>query len=165
MSVCYLALGSNLGDRLQHLKFGLSALEERGVHVIRTASVYSTEPKELIDQPWFLNTAIEAETVLEPEELMRVCQEIERARNRLRKVPNGPRSLDIDIILFGERVMQTSAITIPHPRYTQRRFVLEPLAEIAPEQLDPLFAQTVSQLLEKVEDNSTVDRIASPLRP
>ena len=161
---CYLALGSNVGDRLGHLRAGLCGLEAHGVCVLRTASVYSTEPREILSQPWFLNTVVEAETKFEPEGLMRICLEIENRSQRRRDVRNGPRTLDIDIVLFDNRVVQTQALKIPHPRYAERRFVLEPLSEIASDQMDPVRNQTVGRLLEAVQDASTVDLFAPPLR-
>jgi 2-amino-4-hydroxy-6-hydroxymethyldihydropteridine diphosphokinase len=160
---CYLALGSNLGDRMGHLRAGLSGLEAHGVSVLRTASVYSTQPKEILSQPWFLNTAVEAETELEAEDLMRACLEIEHSSQRQRDLPNGPRTLDIDIILFDNHVVQSEGLKIPHPRYTERRFVLQPLSEIASDQMDPVRNQTVGRLLEAVQDASTVDLFAPPL--
>lgn len=153
-------MGSNLGDRIQHLRAGVSALGPSGVRVIQTASVYVTEPKDTSVRLWFLNTAIEAETDLEPAELMRVCLALEESRGRVRDTPNAPRTLDIDIILFEERIIRTSELTIPHPRYAQRRFVLQPLAEIAREQVDPLLKQTVGALLERVEDTASVELFA-----
>ena len=159
---CYLALGSNLGDRMEHLRAGLSGLEARGVRILRTASIYSTEPQGIRSQPWFLNTVAEAETESEPEDLMRDCLEVESTCQRHRDVPNGPRTLDIDIILFEDRIIGNPHLTIPHPRYTERRFVLEPLFEIAPEQMDPARKQTVRQLLETVQDTSTISVFAPP---
>ena len=160
---CYLTLGSNLGDRMGHLRAGLSGLEAHGVSVLRTASVYSTQPKEIIFQPWFLNTAVEAETELEAEDLLGACLEIEHSSQRQRDLPNGPRTLDIDIILFDNRVVQTEGLKIPHPRYAERRFVLQPLSEIASDQMDPVRNQTVGRLLEALQDASTVDLFAPPL--
>ncbi len=160
---CYLALGSNLGDRLGHLRAGLSGLEAHGISVLRAASVYSTQPKEILSQPWFLNTVVEAETEFEPEDLMRICFEVENSSQRHRDLRNGPRTLDIDIILFDDRVVQSQDLEIPHPRYAERRFVLEPLSELASDQMDPVRNQTVGRLLEAVQDESTVDLFAPPL--
>jgi 2-amino-4-hydroxy-6-hydroxymethyldihydropteridine diphosphokinase len=160
---CLLALGSNVGNREAQLRAGLAGLAEHGVRPIRGASLYSTEPKELLSQPWFLNTVVEVETALEPEELMRVCQAVEQSRNRERSVPKGPRTLDIDIILYGDRVVGTDDLKIPHPRYTARRFVLEPLAEIAFDAIDPVTGKTVGVLLAEVSDESGVDRVGAPI--
>jgi len=159
---CLLALGSNIGEREAHLRAGLAGLAEYGVRRIRCASLYSTEPKGILAQPWFLNTAVEVETTLEPEELMQVCQAVEQSRNRQRSVPNGPRTLDIDIILYGDRVVDSDDLTIPHPRYRARRFVLEPLAEIASDAIDPVNGRTIGSLLEEVSDESGVNRVGAP---
>ena len=163
MFQCYLAFGSNLGDRFQHLKAGICALNNHGVRIIRTASVYSTEPKEILSQPWFLNTVAEAETQLEPEMLLQLCLDIERSNQRKRLSPNGPRTLDIDIILFDDRIVDVPGLAIPHPRYAERRFVLTPLAEIASERLDPLRSEPVRHLLDRLEDDSSVNLFAPPL--
>ena len=163
MSRCYLALGSNLGDRVAQLNAAVAGLGGRGVRVVRSASVYSTEPKEIVSQPWFLNTVVEVATELDPEALMRVCLEVENACGRERRLPNGPRTLDIDIIFFGDRVVQIAGLTIPHPRYAERRFVLEPLAEIAADHIDPCRGRRVGDLVRQVQDNGTVTPFAEPL--
>ncbi len=148
---------------MEKLRSGLSGLEAHGVRVLRAASIYSTQPTGILSQPWFLNTALEAETQLEPEDLMRVCLEVENSAQRRRNLPNGPRTLDIDIILFEDRVVGRPDLTIPHPRYADRRFVLKPLSDIAAERMDPVRNQTVGQLLEVVQDTSAVDLFGPPL--
>ena len=158
-----LALGANVGDREKHLRAGLAELDENGVRSIRCASLYYTEPKGLLSQPWFLNTVVEVETTLEPEELMRICLTVEQSRGRQRTVPNGPRALDIDIILFGDRVIHSDILTIPHPQYTTRRFVLEPLAEIASDTVDPVNGLKIETLLAEISDESCVRLIGPPL--
>lgn len=158
----FLSLGSNLGDRLGHLRAALNALPERGITVRRCSSVYETEPKDLLDQPWFLNIVVEGTTELQPEELWHACLEIERQRSRIREQPRGPRTLDIDIIFYGNHVIQTENLTIPHPRFAERRFVLEPLAEIAPEFVAPVQQKPVKNLLQELIDPSTVRKIAPP---
>ncbi len=160
---CFLALGSNLGDRESHLREALVELGLRGVRAVRSASIYSTEPRGFLDQPWFLNTAIEAETALGPGELLRVCLAVEQSRNRRRSKPFGPRTLDVDIILFGDLIVRSPDLTIPHPRYTARRFVLEPLHEIAFDVVDPSTGRTVEATLEAVEDESSVTLVGPPL--
>lgn len=159
----FLALGSNLGDRETHLREGLAELGRRGVRVIRCASVYSTEPKGYLSQPWFLNTVAEIETALGPEDLMRACLSVEQSHARQRSTPNGPRTLDIDIILFGDRVVRTDQLTIPHPRYAERRFVLEPLVEIAPDVADPVSHRSFKALLDRLSDASAVTLYGPPL--
>src|SRR5438552_13311304 len=129
--VVYLALGSNLGNREEHLRSAIRGLAKRGVDIIRCASVFSTEPREVLDQPWFLNTAVEARTALEPGELLRICLEVEKENFRERDTAKGARTLDIDIIFYGKEIIRNPGLSIPHPAFSSRRFVLAPLAEIA----------------------------------
>jgi 2-amino-4-hydroxy-6-hydroxymethyldihydropteridine diphosphokinase len=163
VTTCFLALGSNLGDRESHLRSAVERLTEAGIRVTRSASVYATEPKEFLDQPWFLNTVIEVETSLEPEALMRACLEIEHACGRHRARPNGPRTLDLDILFAGGIVLRSATVTIPHPRYAGRRFVLEPLAEIAPDLIDPVLGRAVRDILGGLSDEGEVRRVGPPL--
>jgi len=163
MARYFLALGSNVGDREANLGLAVQELEARGVAVTRSASVYTTEPQGIREQPWFLNTALEVETSLGPEELMRVCLAIEQEAGRKRAQPNGPRTLDIDIVLAGDRIVATDRVTIPHPRYAVRRFVLEPLAEIAPGAVDPVRGASVRELLGTLSDDGIVRRSGPPL--
>src|SRR5262249_19073007 len=134
----YLALGSNLGDREKYLDAGIHGLASHGIEIVRCASIYSTEPREVLDQPWFLNTALEATTYLTPNELLRLCLDVERENHRVRDSHKGPRTLDIDIIFYGNKIIREPHLTIPHPGLFSRRFVLAPLAEIAADFLDPV---------------------------
>jgi 2-amino-4-hydroxy-6-hydroxymethyldihydropteridine diphosphokinase len=161
--IAYLSLGSNLDDREAHLRNGITGLRERGLEVIRTASVYQTQPKDVIDQPWFLNTVIEVDTSLDPEELLDICLQVERANHRVRDRSRGPRTLDVDIILYGDQVVTSQDLVIPHSRFASRRFVLEPLAEIAGDAIDPVRKMTISQLLAAATDRAIVERVAPPL--
>lgn len=131
-----------------------------GLDIIRCASVYSTEPREVVDQPWFLNTVLEASTDLQAEELLRACLQVEIENHRTRDRSKGPRTLDIDILFYGNEVIHTPGLTIPHPRFSERRFVLAPLAEIAPSFQDPLSGKTIRDLLEKCVDAATVIRVS-----
>jgi len=156
MSVVYLALGSNLGNREEYLRAGKSGLAAHGVEIVRSASIYSTEPRDVLLQPWFLNTVIEGNTDLPPDELLRACLDIERQNQRTRQTAKGPRTLDIDIIFYGNTVIRKPGLAIPHPSFSARRFVLVPLAEIAPDFIDPLTGKTVRQLFEACDDHARV---------
>ncbi len=123
-------------------------LESPDVHIKRVSSIYETEPQELRDQPWFLNLVAEVETTLFPMQLLRRVRKIEKELGRQRLVPKGPRTVDIDILLFGRFVMDSPALQVPHPRMQDRRFVLEPLAEIAPELRHPVTRRSVPEMLQ-----------------
>ena len=146
-SVAYLSLGSNVGDRAANLLTAIEMLEEFGT-IKHQSSFYETEPVE-VDGPqsWYLNCAIELETGLTPGDLLGKALAIEKSMGRLRTQLRGPRTIDIDIVLFDELQVATPELTIPHPGMRTRRFVLEPLAEIAPDARDPLSGKTVKELL------------------
>ncbi|HMD48664.1 MAG TPA: 2-amino-4-hydroxy-6-hydroxymethyldihydropteridine diphosphokinase, partial [Bryobacteraceae bacterium] len=129
MKTVYLSLGSNLGDREARLREAVARLDAAEVQVLRRSPVYETEPQDVKDRGWFLNAVIEAETELFPMQLLGRTQKIERELGRLRLKPGGPRTIDIDILLYGHAVVHTPQLEIPHPRMTSRRFVLEPLAQ------------------------------------
>jgi 2-amino-4-hydroxy-6-hydroxymethyldihydropteridine diphosphokinase len=156
----YLSLGSNLGDRSANLRAAIERLGEAGA--IRAVSgFYETEPVELRDQPWFLNCVVALETSDSPEALLQRALAIEQEMGRLRMKDKGPRSIDIDILLFGDRVVEERGLKIPHPAMHQRRFVLEPLAEIAPEALHPLLRKTARELLADLHAGQVV-RLREP---
>ena len=130
----YLALGSNVGDRRDHLRAAIAMLREHGVEVEAASSTYETEPVgEIVEQPDFLNAAVRIRTGLEPEELLDLCKAIEVERGRMLAGPrHGPRPLDVDLLLLGDLELETERLTIPHPQVTTRRFVLVPLLELDP---------------------------------
>ncbi len=144
----YLSLGSNLGDREAHLRAALGRLAAPDLRVMRISPVYETEPVDFNDQDWFLNLAVEAETTLEPDELLARIAQIEGDLGRVRTVPKGPRTIDIDILFYGDEVIRSAALEIPHPRLSERRFVLAPLADLAPDLRHPVTGRRVREMLE-----------------
>jgi len=151
----YLSLGSNVGDRQAHLRDAIARLQAKG-HVVSVSSFYETEPVDVTDQAWFLNCAVYLETTERPEHLMAAILEIEQEMGRRRVQPKGPRIIDIDILLFGDEVIDSPALTVPHPAMHQRRFVLKPLAEIAPAVRHPVLKKTILELLDALPAGQTV---------
>ncbi len=159
MQSVYLSLGSNLGDRRGFLSRALTQLELDGNRIEACSSVYETEPVDLADQPSFLNLACRLRSPFGPAELLRRCQAIEIDLGRHRSVPKGPRVIDIDLLYFGERIISTPELKLPHPSLQDRRFVLKPLMEIAPQFRDPRTGDSVQMLLEHCPDRSWVRRM------
>jgi 2-amino-4-hydroxy-6-hydroxymethyldihydropteridine diphosphokinase len=159
----YLSLGSNLGDRAANLERAIEALSEIGVRVLRRSSIFETEPVDFLAQPWFLNCVVEAETSLEPRHLLEELQAIELQLGSKKLVPRGPRIIDLDVLFYQGVVIHAAGIEIPHPRLAARRFVLVPLAEIAPELRHPVLRKTAAELLAATQDRSAV-RVWQPLQ-
>lgn len=154
LKTAYLALGSNLGDRRANLAAAVERLAAPDLRIVRASSIYETEPRDVPDQPWFLNQVIEIETDLFPRQLLARTQKVERELGRKRGIAKGPRVIDLDILLFGETSVSTPELEIPHPRISERRFVLEPLAELAPELRHPKTRATVREMLKAVGDQA-----------
>lgn len=152
----FLALGSNLGNRRDYLKKGIESLARHRVDVLEAAGIYETEPKDVVDQPWYLNTVIRATTNLTPRELLEVCLMIEQESHRVRIQPKAARTLDIDIVFYDDRIIREPGLTIPHPRFAERRFVLVPLTQIAPDFIDPASQLKVIDLLHACRDTAEV---------
>jgi len=147
--IVYLSLGSNVGDRQANLEQAIKELGKIGT-VEKRSALYETEPMEITDQPWFLNMALELETELMPKQFIAAVLDIERSMGRKRTKKKGPRTIDIDVALFGKSIIEMQGLTVPHPAMHERRFVLEPLVEIAPEMIDPVTGLTVAQLLARL---------------
>ena len=157
-STVYLSLGSNMGDREGHLREAIAQLGWCG-RVTAVSSFYETEPVEFTEQAWFLNCAVGLDTMLDAAPLMNELLEIEKEMGRERVLPKGPRVIDIDILLFGNLVVNSAGLTIPHPAMAGRRFVLQPLAEIAPEVRHPVFGKTVRELLDGLPAGQVVRKV------
>jgi GTP cyclohydrolase IV len=154
----YLALGSNRGDRVENLRRAMEELDRVGVKVHRASSFYKTEPVDFGPQAWFLNCAVEASTEFMPMQLLKAIKSVERALGRRPGVSKGPRPIDIDILLYENVVVRTTALSIPHERMNKRRFVLIPLRELAPAARHPVSRRTVTEMLQDTPDLSQVVR-------
>ena len=154
--VVYIALGSNVGDRAAMLERAIAAMNSAGIRVSRQSSFYVTEPVDTPGQAWFLNAVVEAETSLLPLQLLHALLRIERELGRRRITPHGPRTIDLDILFYGSSVIRSKELQVPHPRLSERRFVLVPLAQIAPEFRHPVLHKSVTQLLAETPDRGEV---------
>ena len=154
----YLSLGSNVGDPEAQLRAAQARLSAVG-RVVVASSFYETEPVEFTEQPWFLNFVLALETSNTPQQLMTAILRIEEEMGRRRTQKKGPRSIDIDILLFDDIIMDSTNLTIPHPALQQRRFVLEPMAEIAPEVVHPSLKKTIRELRDTLPPGQVVRKL------
>jgi len=150
----YLSLGSNVGNREEQIGQAVAALVSENIRVQIRSSLYETEPQDVVDQPWFLNAVLCCEASSFPIQLLQILQRIERDLGRVRagRIRRGPRAIDIDILLYGNTIMETPRLTIPHPRMLQRRFVLEPIVEIAPDLRHPQTRHLLRNYLSEVSE-------------
>ena len=152
MKTVYIGLGSNLGDRAANLGEARRRMEEQEITITRASRVYETAPRDVTHQPWFLNQVVETTTECLPRQLMARLLRIERDMGRRRLIPKGPRSIDLDILFYGDSIVGAPGLQIPHPRIGERRFVLEPLAELTADLRDPRSGLTIRQMLAIVAD-------------
>jgi 2-amino-4-hydroxy-6-hydroxymethyldihydropteridine diphosphokinase len=162
LKTAYLSLGSNVGDRKRMLGEALRLLEAPNLHVVRVSPVYETEPQDLKNQPWFLNLVAEVQTGLFPMQLLTRTQKIESKLGRKRTLDKGPRSIDIDILLYGESVIDAKDLVVPHPRMAERRFVLQPLADLAPDLRHPVLRRSMKELLAAIPGQAVRQFAAKP---
>lgn len=158
MERAFIGLGSNVGDREAALAEAVRRLETEVGPVVLRSSIYRTDPVEVVDQAEFLNQAVGVETALDPAALLDRLLSIERAMGRVRARDKGPRTIDLDLLLHGDRIVQRAGLEVPHPRLHLRRFVLEPLAEIAPDLVHPALRESVRTLLARCPDAARVAR-------
>lgn len=156
MVTTYIALGTNIGEREDNLRAALRHLPDVGVHIQRVSSVYETEPVDFVDQDWFLNAVLEAKTELDALDLLRALRLIEAQMGSRKSFAKGPRLMDLDVLLYGTETIDTPELQVPHPRMLDRKFVLVPLAEIAPTLRHPTWKSGVTQLLATTSDHSQV---------
>jgi 2-amino-4-hydroxy-6-hydroxymethyldihydropteridine diphosphokinase len=156
--IAYLSLGSNLGDRASNLRAAISQLQAAG-RLQAVSGFYETQPVDVPNQPWFLNCVIALETKKTPRQILELALKTEAYMGRLRMADKGPRNIDIDIVLLGEQIVNEPGLSIPHPAMAQRRFVLEPLAEIAPDARHPLLGKTARELLAELPEGQAVRRL------
>ena len=156
----YIGLGSNLGDRAGNILMAIRGMLDAGLPVHRVSQIYETEPVETFAQPSFLNMVAElrADALPPPEEIMERLLRVEESLGRTRTLAKGPRTIDLDLLLFGNEVCDSQLLILPHPRMHQRRFVLEPLAELCPDLHHPVLHRTIRELLSETADNSDVKR-------
>lgn len=160
MSIVFIGLGSNTGDKIENIK---KAIEELGKvpenKVVDVSTLYRTEPVGGVDQDWFVNAVAELETTLSPRELLNTLLDVERGLGRVRNVKWGPRTIDLDILLYDDLIMDEEGLSIPHPLLQERGFVLVPMAEIAPKVIHPRLKKDMSEIMKSIHDNKKIEKM------
>jgi 2-amino-4-hydroxy-6-hydroxymethyldihydropteridine diphosphokinase len=156
----YIGLGSNLGDRAGNLLMGIREMLDAGLEISRLSQIYETEPVETFAQPLFLNMVAElrGENLSSPEQVMERLLQVEQSLGRTRDKAKGPRTIDLDLLLYGNETRDTELLTLPHPRLQHRRFVLVPLVELAPQLIHPTLNKTMTEVLDALEDKAEVNQ-------
>ena len=157
MDFIVLSLGSNVGDRKANLAEAEKCLKERGVKIAKASCWYESEPVGFSDQDDFLNRVLIVETEQSPQELLETALAVERHMGRIRSVKNGPRNIDIDLLFYRDEILSEDDLAVPHPRVGDRRFILEPLCELAGHELHPVLGESIRQLLDKCADTHRVE--------
>jgi 2-amino-4-hydroxy-6-hydroxymethyldihydropteridine diphosphokinase len=158
--IAYLGIGSNLGDPVRNCREALREISSlKNVHVLRRSSLYRTEPVGDGLQDWFVNGVVEVRTTFSAPQLLKALQWVEKALGRERRVRWGPRTIDIDILLYGQQIIKTEGLVVPHPELHRRRFVLVPINEIAPYVIHTLYGVSMKGLLDRLEDDHVVERL------
>ena len=159
-TIAFVGVGANLGNPLEQCRDALERMDATpGIKLLRRSSFYRSEPAGFREQPWFVNAVAEVRTVLAAVDLLKDLQRIEQAMGRIRERRDGPRVIDLDLLLYGQDIMRQPDLTIPHPRMHGRRFVLMPFYEIAPYILHPAFGISIQGLLDRLQDDSVVEPI------
>ena len=154
MHTAYISVGSNLGDKLENCQRGVASLISNGCRLVAQSGIYRTEPVDYLDQDWFVNYVVQIETQLEPRQLLRIIHTVQKEAGRISdKIRFGPRTLDLDIILYDALTIKNSDLTIPHPRMHKRRFVLQPLCDIDPTLIHPVLNVDMLSLLHALDDD------------
>jgi len=156
----FVSLGSNIGDREENVLTAIRALQDERTSLVAASHLYETEPIDLEDQPWFINAVAELSTTRTPRELLKRSHQVEQSLGRERDVRFGPRTIDIDLLLYGSEILSEPDLAIPHPRMTERRFVLVPLVELAPNLVDPRSGDSFADVLERLDEGKKVLRSA-----
>ena len=150
MAIVYIGIGSNLGNREENCEKAINLLSQKGIEVLKRSSFYETEPRGVKEQPKFINAALEVETDLEPEELLKTIKGIETDLGRVSGIRWGPRLIDLDILLYDDLTVKTDNLEIPHPGVKDRDFVLIPLSDIAPDKVHPVLKKSIKELLSEI---------------